>query len=97
MQTLDESLYANLDVTTHAVAWNVILLAQHPAVQDEVLAEVRGVKTRGGGAEEEYVRYLNSDDTLLAACVVEAARLRPILRMLPTQKGRQIGGVWHKG
>ncbi|KAL1622596.1 hypothetical protein SLS56_008707 [Neofusicoccum ribis] len=77
MQTLDESLYANLDVTTHAVAWNVILIAQHPPVQDEVLAEIRAAA--GGGDESAYVRYLNSDDTLLAACVVEAARLRPIL------------------
>lgn len=77
MQTLDESLYANLDVTTHAVAWNVILLAQHPVVQDEVLAEIRAVTSEG--EESAYIRYLNSDDTLLAACVVEAARLRPIL------------------
>lgn len=86
MQTLDESLYANLDVTTHAVAWNVILMAQHPAVQAEVRAEIAAVRTtRSDGDDAEsssssYERYINSDDTLLAACIVEAARVRPVLR-----------------
>ncbi|KAH7048233.1 putative cytochrome P450 oxidoreductase [Macrophomina phaseolina] len=79
MQTLDESLYANLDVTTHAVAWNVILIAQHPEVQNEVRAEILQAATGDDRDSSSYERYINSNDTLLAACVVEAARVRPIL------------------
>lgn len=72
LQTLDESLYANLDVTTSAIAWNVILLAQNPEQQALVRAEVM----ENVDFPESYI---NKQDTLLAAAVVEAARLRPIL------------------
>lgn len=78
LQTLDESLYANLDVTAHAVSWNQILLAQHPAVQDQLRDEMEASIDRQDSVS--YERYINSDDTLLAACILEAARLRPILR-----------------
>nr|ABV48727.1 cytochrome P450 monooxigenase [Penicillium lilacinoechinulatum] len=77
LQTLDESLYANLDVTTHAISWNVLLLAQNPLAQTQLREEV--MQALSDTAAEPYEHYIDSEDTFLAACVVESARLRPIL------------------
>jgi hypothetical protein len=74
LQTLDESLYANLDVTTSAVAWNIILLAQHPEQQELLRKEI----LRNANDLQAYV---NRPGTFVAAAVVEAARLKPILGM----------------
>jgi hypothetical protein len=78
LQTLDESLYANLDVTTHALSWNVLLLAENIEAQRELRQEV--LSALENEASESYERYIDRDDTFLAACVLESARLRPILR-----------------
>ncbi|KAI8302914.1 N-methyltransferase [Colletotrichum sp. SAR11_59] len=76
MQTVDETLYANLDVTTSAVAWSHVLIAQNQAIQDEVRTEVRLHRQL---SETEWEDYINRSDTLLAFSVLEASRLRPIL------------------
>ncbi|KAL4863831.1 hypothetical protein BDV12DRAFT_201697 [Aspergillus spectabilis] len=76
MQTLDESLYANLDVTTHAISWNIILLAQNEWAQTELRTEVLAAVSN---ESEPYERYIDREDTFLAACVLESSRLRPIL------------------
>lgn len=84
LQTLDEALYANLDVTTHAVAWNIILLAQHPDIQAQLRNESKAILDAKADASEAYQaiyeRYVEREDTLLAGCILESARLRPILR-----------------
>lgn len=80
LQTLDEPLYASLDVTAHAVSWNQILLAQLPALQDQLRKEMEDSFDRQDTGLYERERYMESDDTRLTACVLEAARLRPILR-----------------
>ena len=80
MQTLDETLYANLDVTTSAVTWSHVLLAQHQAFQDELRTEVRDHMQL---PKEEWEKYINRSDTLLAYSVLEASRLRPILGNSP--------------
>ncbi|KAF2219166.1 cytochrome P450 oxidoreductase GliC [Elsinoe ampelina] len=72
LQTLDESLYANLDVTTSAISWNIILLAQHVGIQQQLRDEIRA-----NGATS--ASYIDNQHTLLAACILEASRLRPIL------------------
>ncbi|KAK4868491.1 hypothetical protein LT330_007213 [Penicillium expansum] len=77
LQTLDESLYANLDVTTHAISWNMLLLAQNPMAQTRVREEVIQAVAKTGA--EPYECFIDREDTFLAACVVESARLRPIL------------------
>ncbi|EDP49542.1 hypothetical protein KXV97_003798 [Aspergillus fumigatus] len=77
LQTLDESLYANLDVTTHALSWNVLLLAENGEAQTELRQEV--LSALQSEASESYERYIDRDDTFLAACILESARLRPIL------------------
>ncbi|KAK1843701.1 cytochrome p450 oxidoreductase [Colletotrichum chrysophilum] len=76
MQTVDETLYANLDVTTSAVAWSHVLIAQNQAIQDEVRTEVRLHRQL---SETEWEDYINRSDTILAFSVLEASLLRPIL------------------
>lgn len=50
-------------------------------------------------ASESYERYIDRDDTFLAACVLESARLRPILRehistYPPTWNGLSLMYIW---
>jgi cytochrome P450 len=70
LHTLDEMLFANLDVTIGAVSWNVVFLAADCDVRERLLAEVE----ENSGIDS----YLLSSSTLLAACVNESARLRPL-------------------
>ncbi|KAL4969532.1 cytochrome P450 monooxygenase gliC [Aspergillus stella-maris] len=77
LQTLDESLYANLDVTTHAISWNILLLAQHEWAQTELRKEV--LAARENHLSQPYEKYIDREDTFLAACVLESSRLKPIL------------------
>ncbi|KAI0423635.1 cytochrome P450 [Xylaria sp. FL1042] len=87
LHTLDEMLFANLDVTIGAVSWNVVFLAADQDVRGRLLAEVKS-----SGARDSYVL---SSTTLLAACVNESARLRPLAafsvpQSIPTP--RIVGG-----
>ncbi|KAL6862022.1 cytochrome P450 [Trichoderma novae-zelandiae] len=75
LQTLDESLFANLDVTAHALSWSVIRVAHHTAIQNEIRREIRD----NYSSDQAYDDYLCRDNTLLAASVLEASRLHPIL------------------
>ncbi|PTB62209.1 cytochrome P450 [Trichoderma citrinoviride] len=75
LQTLDESLFANLDVTAHALSWSIIRVAHHISLQNEIRQEIQD----NHRSEQEYEDYLRRDNTLLAACILEASRLHPIL------------------
>ncbi|KAK4060893.1 hypothetical protein Trihar35433_9818 [Trichoderma harzianum] len=75
LQTLDESLFANLDVTAHALSWAMLRIAHHTTTQNDVRQEIRA----NSDSEEEYEEYLRQDNTLLAACILESSRLHPIL------------------
>ncbi|KAL7929951.1 cytochrome P450 [Trichoderma chlorosporum] len=75
LHTLDESLFANLDVTAHALSWNILRVAHHVDIQDEIRQEIR----TNSQSEEAYNEYLCRDNTLLAACILESSRLHPIL------------------
>ncbi|CEJ82321.1 hypothetical protein VHEMI02392 [[Torrubiella] hemipterigena] len=72
LQTLDEVLFANLDVTTSAVSWTHVLIAQHPGIQQDVRQEIAQHR-------DQWDEYINNPNTLLAGCVLEASRLHPIL------------------
>ncbi|OGM45412.1 cytochrome P450 oxidoreductase GliC-like [Aspergillus bombycis] len=72
-QTMDETLYANLDVTTGGLSWNLVFLAANPACQARLHEEISALTT----AEEEG--YISRNGTFLAACVLESSRLRPAL------------------
>ncbi|KAF2204308.1 putative cytochrome P450 monooxygenase [Delitschia confertaspora ATCC 74209] len=72
LQTLDETLYANLDVTTGGLSWNVVFLAAYPAYQEALLKEFESVNP------ESHSRYFLSSSTLLSACISESSRLKPL-------------------
>jgi cytochrome P450 len=74
-QTLDEMLFANLDVTMGSLSWNPIFLAAHPAVQDELHESITRAEQEEG---PEIAGYLQRSSTLLAACILESARLKPL-------------------
>lgn len=83
-QTLDEMLYANLDVTLGGISWNVVFLAANQDVQSRLRDEVANNRndssseTSPGPAHKKLDTYLLSSSTFLAACVLESARLRPL-------------------
>ncbi|KAL8723170.1 MAG: hypothetical protein Q9181_007340, partial [Wetmoreana brouardii] len=90
-QTLDEMLYANLDVTLGGISWNVVFLAANHDVQTSLRAEVTAKRreatnnNEGGSADmgnstaqKNFNGYLISSSTLLNACILESARLRPL-------------------
>ncbi|KAK2752874.1 hypothetical protein FQN54_008027 [Arachnomyces sp. PD_36] len=72
-QTLDEILYGNLDVTTGAISWCLLLLAGHQRVQEKLHGEV------SSSTKEDRERYLVRSSTFLAACISESSRLKPIV------------------
>lgn len=73
LQTLDESLYANLDVTTGGLSWNLVFLAEQPEVQIRLRSEVEEAQSAG-----TLRAYVLSRETYLAACVLESSRLKPL-------------------
>ena len=90
-QTLDEMLYANLDVTLGGISWNVVFLATNQDAQSRLRAEVAAMReeaanssnensgdTSPSTAHKKFNAYLLSSSTFLAACVSESARLRPL-------------------
>ncbi|KAK7710019.1 hypothetical protein SLS57_008517 [Botryosphaeria dothidea] len=88
LHTLAESLFANLDVTTHVISSCVILLADNAEVQAALRAEF---------AEHAYDinGYLGKGDTLLHYCLLESLRLQPVPAFtLPDKPPREriVGG-----
>lgn len=73
LQTLDEALFANLDVTTGGLSWNLVYLAAYSKVQEKLRAEVEKAVSAGSMAE-----YLNRQTSLLQCCVMESSRLKPL-------------------
>ncbi|ORY14667.1 putative cytochrome P450 monooxygenase [Clohesyomyces aquaticus] len=78
-QTLDEMLFANLDVTIGAISWNLLFLAANPDIQEELRIEVQGARIQGepGKPSKSADEYLLSSTSLLTACTLESARLKP--------------------
>jgi gliotoxin/aspirochlorine/mycotoxins biosynthesis cytochrome P450 monooxygenase len=71
LQTLDEMLFANLDVTTHVLSWMVILVSGDAALQQELRAEVEANR-------KDMILYISSKNTLLHWCFMETLRVRPV-------------------
>ncbi|BCS28402.1 cytochrome P450 monooxygenase gliC [Aspergillus puulaauensis] len=74
-QTLDEMLFANLDVTIGSLSWNPVFLAAHPDVQDELHRSIAQAEQEEG---PEMAGYLQRSSTCLATCILESARLKPL-------------------
>ncbi|KAF2501669.1 cytochrome P450 [Lophium mytilinum] len=73
LQTISEMLFANLDVSSHALTWFVTLLAENTEVQQRLQEEIKSSKVRGAISEE----FCNSKHGLLRLCWLESLRLRP--------------------
>ena len=71
-------LFANLDVTNSAMAWNLVFLAAYPDAQSRLLDEIT-IKAHDRASMEQYIQC---NDTYLAACIRETARHRPIVGQL---------------
>ncbi|KAK2616881.1 hypothetical protein QQS21_000259 [Conoideocrella luteorostrata] len=70
--TIAESTFANLDIVTHVISSCVILLADAPSVQDDLLVEINETT-------EDRQSYIARKDTLLHYCLLESLRLQPVL------------------
>ncbi|KAI1421986.1 putative cytochrome P450 monooxygenase [Xylaria sp. FL1777] len=91
LHTLDESLFANLDVTTGGISWNIIFLAAFRQYQGLLSKELKSYKC----GEDNRQQYILSNRTLLAACVSESSRLRPAAAFSVPQSAptpRIVGG-----
>jgi cytochrome P450 len=79
LQTIDEMLFANLDVTMGGISWHLVFLAANPHIQDKLREEIQ---QQGHLSAPDVVSplndYLASSSSLLAACILEAARLKPL-------------------
>ncbi|POS75435.1 cytochrome P450 monooxygenase [Diaporthe helianthi] len=102
LQTIDEMLFANLDVTMGGVSWNLLFLAAHQEVQYQIREEMGQARGKGrlphhpttarGSSWDEYVQ---SSSTMLAAAVLESARLKPLAAFTVPQSAptaRVVGG-----
>lgn len=72
LQTLAESLFANLDVTTHVMTSCIILLADNTMVTENLRKEF-------AEHASDIDTYLGKKDTLLHYCLLESLRLQPVL------------------
>ncbi|KAJ5602447.1 hypothetical protein N7537_005403 [Penicillium hordei] len=93
MHTLDEALFANIDVTIGSFSWIPQFLAENAGLQTELRNEIS--LTRSDVAPESWVKYIASNSTLLASCINESARLKPVTnytyaQSMPTD--RDVGG-----
>ncbi|KAJ5563145.1 cytochrome P450 [Penicillium sp. DV-2018c] len=93
MHTLDEALFANIDVTIGSFSWIPSFLAEDTASQEELRREIWEV--RSDNSEGAWERYIASNSTMLASCINESARLRPVTnytyaQSIPTE--RDVGG-----
>ncbi|KAF4636129.1 hypothetical protein G7Y89_g1953 [Cudoniella acicularis] len=78
LQTLDEMIFANLDVTMGGISWNLVFLAANPHIQDQLRDEIGEQRSLAAIDVEKFNNYLVSSSSLLAACVLESARLKPL-------------------
>ncbi len=95
LQTLHEILFANLDVTIGGLAWNLLFLAANPHVQADLREEIRDTQFMPLGRHRGREEYLRNPRSLLAASILESARLKPaaafsIPQSAPTD--RIVGG-----
>ena len=72
LQTIDEALFANLDVTIGGLSWNLVFLAANPVCQERLRTEVLSQTS------ETMDEYVQSSTTYLAACILESSRLKPL-------------------
>ena len=92
LQTLDEMLFANLDVSIGGLAWALVYLAAYPRVQEKLLREIRSELTE---EKRDHSSYLLSQSNYLHYVLLESARLRPVVAFSVSQSAptaRRVSG-----
>ena len=90
LQTLDEILWANLDVTMGGLSWTLVYLAANQSAQSKLRDEIISIGNQSSNSNDKQIQanasmpesafseYLSSKPpTYLASCISEAARLHP--------------------
>lgn len=77
-QTIDEMLYANLDVTLGGISWNLVFLAANNDVQARLRAEASQWHIQVLADSSAASQYYLDSSSYLAACIYESSRLRPL-------------------
>lgn len=78
LQTLDEMLFANTDVTMGGLSWTLVFLAAHPDVKKALRYEVLQQSTSAAARNAYLLSSWTAMPNLLGACILESARLRPL-------------------
>ncbi|KAI1468200.1 putative cytochrome P450 oxidoreductase GliC-like protein [Daldinia caldariorum] len=78
LQTLDEMMFANIDVTMGGMSWTLVFLATHPGVQKALRSEIRAHSMDAATRNAYLLSSWTTTPTLLGACILESARLRPL-------------------
>ncbi|KAF2677295.1 cytochrome P450 monooxygenase [Lentithecium fluviatile CBS 122367] len=95
LQTLDEMLFANLDVTMGGLSWNLLFLASDAKVQDAIREEWKARRTETQDTTKAWEEYIASSSTLLNASILESGRLKPLAAFSVAQSApsdRVVGG-----
>ncbi|MCJ1248061.1 hypothetical protein MMC30_005276 [Trapelia coarctata] len=88
-QTVDEALFANLDVTTGGISWNPVFLAADLSSQERLRKEILSTPPT------DFRKYVLNSSTYLAACISESSRLKPLAAFSVPQSAptdRLVGG-----
>jgi hypothetical protein len=97
LQTLDEILFANIDVTMGGLSWALVFLAAHPDVQQALRSEIHERSSDEAARNTYLLTSWTTTPTLLGACILEAARLRPLAAFSIPQScptPRVLDGFW---
>ena len=77
LQTLDEILFTNIDITGSVLAFIFINTARNAPFQEELRAEIKARKSQ---ASYNVVDYIAQQDSLLHCVTLESLRISPALR-----------------
>lgn len=83
IQTIDEILFANIEVTSTIMAWALVEMGKNPNEQEKLRDEIfEANKISKVHAEEkgtDMEQYIRSSGTFLQYCVLETLRMHPLL------------------
>lgn len=94
-QTLDEILFANLDVTIGGISWNLLFVGAHQDIQTDLRTEIASKRRDALVQSVQWQNYLLDSSTFLSAAIYESARLKPLAAFsVPqaTPTDRTVGG-----
>ncbi|KAM3429057.1 hypothetical protein MY4824_008480 [Beauveria thailandica] len=94
LQTVDELLFTNIDVTSTAVACLLLNIAENPDFQESLRREMAQMKSEPSYHVQQYIA---KRDVLLHYAILESLRMRPVLWFSLPEKtaiDKEIGGYY---